>query len=514
MDLAAQTFAQFDTNNNGLLDERQVQQCLGTITRLERAFSARTVQFFMTKFGGVINNVLCVDLPAFRTMMVYIENTHNTFSQFDTNRCGSLNLQDLFRVFQSSHMVTDAATIQRLGAKYDADNSGVLEFDEFCQFLVEWDLYKKIFDEADLDRNAHISLDELQGVMCRLNNEFAAVFSNQWGNQRPFSRLTCIALLHKFSGYGDEVQHSPDRSPGRSTRHFELGFAHFGEMLTYLIELKNRFAELDSRQNGQLCARDVFLALQKFQSAGRMACNATEDLTLRVMRLYDTDNNGYIEFDEFCQFVIEWEEYLDRYRRHATDFGVNSFGLQLILGDLPDISSMAVRNADGSKPAQGYLFEGRNLMRDFDLKTCSTLVSKFGTGNQNTGFLNVTQYMEMIHYLKNMKIEFNQNDILVNGKLSYAEIQRGFALSGLNLSDTAFKNIIRSYNVADSTNSFSLNFDAFVQLRLELEVVTTLFSAVADGNGVTHLNFEQMLDFIFRLPRGDQNGFPGSGFPA
>lgn len=489
---ADQAFAKFDSNNSGVLNGLQLQQCLSSIIQLQtlRPFSAKTVEYFLTKHGTIHANFgLCIDPPSFRALLTYIDSLLLKFRQLDVDNRGVLTCEKLHLAFQYSNLQTDAATINRLGSKYDMDRSGVLEFDEFCQFMVEWEVYAKVFQELDTDKNGRISVSELHTMLTKMQEDFANIWANQWrAMRRPFSRDTCLLLLRKFAG-ADDYDGDPANLP-------QLGFAHFGELLKYLSELKERFTELDANKDGALGFQELKAMLY---SIG--AVNPTEDLLSRIGRLYDKDANGVLEFDEFCQFTLEWEAYLQVYLKHAHPLdGLTPLGLQNILGNLPDICCFQDNRASPNHRDR-YLFEGNRLMRDFSLKTCRTLVAKFSSGRPA---LTALEYMEMLEYMKRLKILFNENDLLTNGVLNIAEMGRAFSVSGLNISNQALLNIMSAYtcdHLNAGTEYASLHFDSFVQLRIELEILTNLFAAAADANGIAHLQFEQLLDIIYAVPR-------------
>jgi len=90
----------------------------------------------------------------------------------DTNNDGTLTMEELsegYRVHLGSFM--DAAELQELFKKADKDNSGTIDWQEFCilaankEALVSKDSLKKAFNMFDKDKSGSIDANELAAVL-------------------------------------------------------------------------------------------------------------------------------------------------------------------------------------------------------------------------------------------------------------------------------------------------------------------------------------------------------------
>lgn len=100
------------------------------------------------------------------------------------------------------------------------------------------------------------------------------------------------------------------------------------------------------------------------------------------------------------------------------------------------------------------------FQRQFEISTCCWLLGRFGTAAR----LSPIQWCELLDYLQTVKAIFQQVDVDNSGKIEFGELHRAFQLSGLNLDPSVVVQVGQSF---DANKDNSLEFDEFVQLRLE-----------------------------------------------
>mmetsp|Transcript_38018 Transcript_38018/g.80500 ORF Transcript_38018/g.80500 Transcript_38018/m.80500 type:complete len:535 (+) Transcript_38018:130-1734(+) len=129
---------------------------------------------------------------------------------------------------------------------------------------------------------------------------------------------------------------------------------------------------------------------------------------------------------------------------------------------------------EGSPRARNRLFP-----RPFQPTTCCWLCARFGDGAR----LNCMQFCELLDYLKNLKRIFQQVDQDRSGFISRTELSEAFRRSGVNLSETTVDQVGKSY---DTDNSGTLEFDEFVQMRLEWDCYVAAWDRATMGASAIH----------------------------
>jgi len=114
------------------------------------------------------------------------------------------------------------------------------------------------------------------------------------------------------------------------------------------------------------------------------------------------------------------------------------------------------------------------LHRSFQVSTCCWLMARFGSQNR----LVLNQWCELMDYLANLKAIFLQVDADRSGAIEFVELRRAFQLSGVNLEAAIIAEVGQSF---DSDKDGSLEFDEFVQMRLEWDFYIAAWDMQTQG---------------------------------
>ncbi|CAE7610389.1 erkB [Symbiodinium pilosum] len=145
------------------------------------------------------------------------------------------------------------------------------------------------------------------------------------------------------------------------------------------------------------------------------------------------------------------------------------------------------------------------LHRNFQVSTCCWLMARFGSQNR----LALGQWCELMDYVSNLKMIFLQVDTDRSGAIEFAELHRAFQLSGVNLEAAIIVEVGQSY---DSDKDGSLEFDEFVQMRLEWDCYIAAWDMQTQGAGrIAPNQLLQVLEEIKRSlePLGTMLGMSG-----
>jgi len=150
------------------------------------------------------------------------------------------------------------------------------------------------------------------------------------------------------------------------------------------------------------------------------------------------------------------------------------------------------------------------LHRAFQVSTCCWLIARFGRQNR----LVLNQWCELMDYVANLKMIFLQVDTDRSGAIEFGELHRAFQLSGVNLQAAVIAEVGQSY---DSDKDGSLEFDEFVQMRLEWDFYVDAWDVQTQGAGrIAPSQLLQVLEEIKRSlePLGAILGTSGMGASA
>jgi Ca2+-binding EF-hand superfamily protein len=143
-----------------------------------------------------------------------------------------------------------------------------------------WDVFRRV----DRDASGQINAAELQGAL-----------SN--GTWRPFNPETIRLMIGMFDR---------DQSGG-------INFEEFQHLWKYVTDWLNCFASFDRDNSGAIDKSELHQALTTF------GYRLTDTFYTIVMRKYDRDQKGAINFDDFVQLCVTLQTLTASFRQHDTD---------------------------------------------------------------------------------------------------------------------------------------------------------------------------------------------------
>lgn len=91
------------------------------------------------------------------------------FAQVDADKSGFLDINELKVILEKMSLRVDDENVMFLLSRYDDDNSGTLNFEEFCEMTLSIMNVKKLFQAFDIDGNGKLSDEEMEAYMDSLN---------------------------------------------------------------------------------------------------------------------------------------------------------------------------------------------------------------------------------------------------------------------------------------------------------------------------------------------------------
>lgn len=221
------------------------------------------------------------------------------------------------------------------------------------------------------------------------------------------------------------------------------------------------------------------------------------ELVVKIGQMYDQDKSGEIEFDEFVQMAVEWNDMCQEQARFAAQAasGVSATALQEFLGQVRVI----YRVVNGAVVT----------LRPFSLQTCKRLVAKFGTPGPGQACAQALAWEEMlrlVQYVREAFARYSACDVSKGGSVTAQELAAALAACGLVLSSEAVNNIRSSY---DADGSGAIEFDEFIQLLVECQLYEQSFDAGsaqlaragAAAPGLVTLDKSAFFALVFAVPR-------------
>lgn len=102
--------------------------------QVQRCFQVRTAELLIRKFSGGSG---VVNFEQFCMLMEFLKAQKAKFAAVDVNKTGTIDVTELGSAFLASGLPMPVDNLIALGRRYDQDNSGGLEFDEFLQMMAE-----------------------------------------------------------------------------------------------------------------------------------------------------------------------------------------------------------------------------------------------------------------------------------------------------------------------------------------------------------------------------------------
>ncbi|KAE9336693.1 hypothetical protein PR003_g12372, partial [Phytophthora rubi] len=194
----------------------------------------------------------------------------NAFQEFDREGRNEMDFEQ-FRDFMGQYGLTDEANISMLLKRLDADNSGMIDLQEFLS----------VFNEQRLARHRG-------GAKTIARSE-----------QRQNGEAQRATKKGARSGVARNLNEAPNVSKtNKAARLRELEEKWIRGALVGYDSLQTAFAAFDRDQNGEL-TRDEFRKLMN-----QFGIREEEDIT-SLMKKLDADGNGCIEYEEFATIFHE-----------------------------------------------------------------------------------------------------------------------------------------------------------------------------------------------------------------
>jgi Ca2+-binding EF-hand superfamily protein len=337
-------FRQADTNGNGTLDQREFRQLLQAVNlNLSRSAIRRIME------QADVNNDGSIEYREFVPVMMDIIATHTELGD-----AAQASQEEQMRAYeQATEYVLEGMTRSQLESAAlrifqaaDDDNSGMLDRKEFTKCLKAMNLgfttkeIQALMGEIDINRDGFVSYDEFLPVAvdhliqthadkllessstAKMEEHFMAIFSA--ADTTGTGKLAAPDLRSLLSNAGMsavqvEVCMGDAQIGGDGCIVYskfaricaQYGGAYFGgkppppkdmsklsndELSTFLEAL---FASADKDNSGALDEREFRALLQE------SGLNLTRKAILRIMEAADANDDGLIQYPEFCNMMSE-----------------------------------------------------------------------------------------------------------------------------------------------------------------------------------------------------------------
>lgn len=279
----------------------------------QKQFSQRTCEMLIIRFGC---NSIRLTWEQFCMLMEFLKQQKKIFSQFDLDRSGKLHLQELHNAFNVSGIPMPPEAVMQIGRRYDADNSGAIEFDEFLQMMAEW-------TQVSMQQGQFANFAQQRASAYDLQTLFPAI--TMWYHTvngtipavRAFSLNVCRALV---AMYGTALPGEP----------FATGVT-YQEYLLLMQRVKlaaMEFANADILHDGSISAAELQIAMRRCGSS-------LPDVAIQgLLASHDFDRDGRISFDEFLQMLMDAELINTRIQNFAVP-GVDASRLFQLMYSMP-----------------------------------------------------------------------------------------------------------------------------------------------------------------------------------
>lgn len=108
-----------------------------------------------------------------------LQEYRDAFNLGDKDGSGSISVKEFKKLLKNMGQKISNEEVANLIRKYDSDNSGEIDFEEFVTFMreikiqedVEQDIVIKAFMCFDVDKDDAISLEEFRHILCNLGSD-------------------------------------------------------------------------------------------------------------------------------------------------------------------------------------------------------------------------------------------------------------------------------------------------------------------------------------------------------
>ena len=198
-----------------------------------------------------------------------------------------------------------------------------------CNFTFRHKIWNEISQEAKDLINRLLELDPKKRINANdaLNHPWFKLFNCDTINNKKFNEKNLISIIKNIYEFRAE----------QKLQQATLAFlVHNLSSQEEILELKEVFCFFDKNNDGRLTKQELHEGLNKIYNTNNIAYSLDS-----IMKTIDTDNNGFIEFEEFARASIDKEKLLtEKNLKIAFDLfdkdksgGISCSELKYILGD-------------------------------------------------------------------------------------------------------------------------------------------------------------------------------------
>nr|XP_037288726.1 programmed cell death protein 6-like [Rhipicephalus microplus] len=147
-------FYKVDKDRSGRVDAVELQQCLSNGTW--KPFNPETVRMMMNIFDRRRTGTLSFD--DFVSLWNYINDWLRCFQDFDKDRSGSIDRNELRDALRSFGYRLSNEAVDLLLMKYDRDRKGAVNFDDYILCCVTLETFTNAFRSYDTDQDGYITI--------------------------------------------------------------------------------------------------------------------------------------------------------------------------------------------------------------------------------------------------------------------------------------------------------------------------------------------------------------------
>lgn len=149
-----QIFYKVDKDRSGRVDANELQQCLSNGTW--KPFNPDTVRMMINMFDR--SGTGTVSFDEFVSLWKYINDWLRCFQDFDKDRSGSIDRNELRDALVNFGYRLSEETVDLLVQKYDRERKGAINFDDYILCCITLQTFTSGFKSYDTDLDGYITI--------------------------------------------------------------------------------------------------------------------------------------------------------------------------------------------------------------------------------------------------------------------------------------------------------------------------------------------------------------------